>query len=68
MPALERMPTPTALTFTTSVSVRISSKPISPCAFSSTSTLWASEAVGTVKVRSLFSPARAARSGRSCRR
>src|SRR6185312_3866594 len=56
IPALERMPMPTALTFTTSVLVMRWSKPISAFAFSSAATAWASEAVGTVKVSELDRP------------
>jgi hypothetical protein len=63
MPALERMPTPTALTLTTSVSVSTSSKPIAPRALLKRLDAVASEAVGTVKVRLLFSP----NEGRSAR-
>ena len=47
---------PTALIFTTSVSVTISPKPIPSFAFSSSATAWASEAVGTVKVSVLTPP------------
>src|SRR5438094_7273810 len=53
MPALERMPMPTALIFTTSVSVMIDSNPIVSFAFSSAATAWASEALGTVRGREL---------------
>ena len=56
MPALERMPMPTALTFTTSVSVTTSSKPIASFAFSSSATAWASDPVGTVNVSVLDLP------------
>ncbi len=42
MPALERMPTPTSLTFTTSVSVTMLPKPTVGLIFSSTATACAS--------------------------
>ena len=60
IPAFERMPIPTALTFTTSVSVLIVPKPIVPFTFSSSATACSSDAFGTVKVSSLSSPARGA--------